>query len=572
MENSSLEIFLILMKIESLPTTYEELQKIIEDAVQSKMGAVISQIGKMKEQLNASREELAASKVRIDYLNERNQYLEEQLKLFTSWRFDRRSEKALPDETHQYRLFNEAEEGVVESITSEATMVVPEHVRKKGGRKPISDKIPRIEIIHDLPESEKTLADGTQLKEIKEETKEIVVSIPKTVYVEKHIHKVYAVPENVEVEGSRIRTAPVKPQMIPKSMASSSLLADVLTSKFCDALPFYRQEKIFERHGVDLPRQTMCQWSMKIHENAKVLQDIMEEDLLKSQILGMDETRVQVLSEADRSNTLNSYMWVCRGGESDKPILLYQYNQSRGGKVVTELLKGYRGYLQCDGYAGYDSGTANLEIKLVGCWAHARRKFKEVEIGGKNTTSAQEALKQIQELYKIESEARDQKLEPDALRKKRQSEAIPILNKFKEWLDKRSVQVPPKSLIGKAVLYALGEWDKLVRYTEDGHIPIDNNLVENAIRPFVVGRKNWLFSGSPGGAEASAFIYSLIETAKANDIEPYWYLFYLFDKFPLARGEDDYRRLLPYNVAMDDLSAHFDKHPTLTAKFNTASA
>jgi transposase len=215
-------------------------------------------------------------------------------------------------------------------------------------------------------------------------------------------------------------------------------------------------------------------------------------------------------------------------------------------------LNGYKGIVQTDGYKGYDFLDKITDIIHVACWIHARRGFKNVTkaAGNKKSSSgnAGTALKYISLLYKIEKEARVQELTPEQLYARRQKEAVPILEEFKKWLDARVEKVPPKSLLGKAIHYTLNQWHRLIQYTTDGIIRPDNNLVENAIRPFVVGRKNWLFSDTVQGARASALIYSLIETAKSNGLEPFWYLKYLFEHLPEAMTEDDFRALLPYNI------------------------
>jgi transposase len=340
-------------------------------------------------------------------------------------------------------------------------------------------------------------------------------------------------------------------QMIPKSMATPSLLAHILTAKFADALPFYRQEKQFKRLGVDLPRSTMCNWAIKVAQACKLLIEFMQRQILQSSVIGIDETTVQVIKEPKRSNC---YMWVFKGGAPDKPIIIFQYHRTRSGDVAGNFLNGYQGIVQTDGYKGYDFLDTAPGVTHVACWVHARRKFVAVTkaLGSKNksqpTGKAGTALKYIRGLYKIEKEAEELSLSPDQLAKKRQEEAAPILDEFKDWLDVVVEKVPPKSLLGKAIGYTLGQWDRLIKYAESGLVKPDNNSVENAIRPFVVGRKNWLFSYTPEGAEASSCLYSLIETAKANGLEPYWYLKYLFENLPEAMTMDEFESLMPQNI------------------------
>ena len=280
--------------------------------------------------------------------------------------------------------------------------------------------------------------------------------------------------------------------------------------------------------------------------------EMLRSEILSGPLVNIDETTVQVLKEPGRENTAKSYMWVFRGGAPDKPALVFQYQPTRGGQAPKDFLNGYQGYIQTDGYSGYDALGVQKGIVHVGCWAHVRRKFYEVvEARQKNsrqkskTGSGDVALSYIKRLYTIESVAKQQEYSAEQIQKIRQEQAKPILDEFKGWLEKRFVQTPPKGLLGKAIAYALNQWPRLIIYLEDGKLRPDNNLAENAIRPFVVGRKNWLFSGHPRGAEASACLYSLIETAKANQLEPYLYFRFLFDRLPSAVNEDHFRSLLP---------------------------
>jgi len=361
----------------------------------------------------------------------------------------------------------------------------------------------------------------------------------------------------VESEEGAVKIAALPPQIIPQSIATPGLLAYILTAKFADALPFYRQEKQFARIGVDLTRATMANWTIRTAEVCRPLIDCLVEEIRSGPLIGIDETTVQVLQEPGRSNTSKSYMWVFRGGDPDKPALIYRYHPTRAGDVAADFINEYRGYIQTDGYAGYDGLDYKPGIIHIGCWAHVRRKFTEVikarqpvkKGQPQKTGSAEVALSYIGKLYQLESRADREELTPEQRRELRQSEATPILHDFKEWLDKRSQQTPPQGLLGKAINYAREQWNRLTGYVQDGRLRPDNNLVENAIRPFVLGRKNWLFSGHPRGADASAAIFSLIETAKANDLEPYHYLRYVFERLPLINRPEDYKNLLPRNLA-----------------------
>jgi transposase len=290
---------------------------------------------------------------------------------------------------------------------------------------------------------------------------------------------------------------------------------------------------------------------MRVAEACEILLTFMQAQILQGPVINIDETTVQVLKESKRSKC---YMWVFKGGTPDKPVILFQYHPTRSGNVASNFLNGYQGIVQTDGYAGFNFLDYIKAIIHVACWVHARRKFMEVtkaagiKKGHLYEGNAGAALKYISKLYKIEKEAQQQGLSPEELRQERQDKSLPILEEFKTWLDAKVDQVPPKSLLGKAINYTLNQWPRLIRYTEDGRISLDNNVVENIVRPFVVGRKNWLFSDTPQGAKASAAIYSLIETAKANGLEPYWYLKYLFENLPEAMTADDFKALMPQNI------------------------
>jgi len=239
---------------------------------------------------------------------------------------------------------------------------------------------------------------------------------------------------------------------------------------------------------------------------------------------------------------------LIRSGPPDPPIVLFHYDPSRSQEVAKKLPAGFQGYVQTDGYQGYNFLEKEEGVTLLACMAHAQRKFADVcKASGKKSKKglAGEGLAFFKDLYRLEARWRDQKLSPEELRIGRQEQALPILDAFKKWLDSYHGKVPPKSLLGKAITYTLNLWPRLVRYTEQGFLHIDNNHVENSIRPFVVGRRNWLFSGSPEGAKASAILYSLVTTAKANGWDPYQYLRRLFEGLVAAETDQDYEALLP---------------------------
>jgi transposase len=490
---------------------------------------------------------------------EKIHYLEEQLRLFKQELFGRSSEKRHEPHPDQMPLFDGNDDhGASETQATDETIVIAAHARKKRGRKALPTDLPRIDVIHDLSEEEKQCGCGQRKSCIGEEVSEKLDYIPARLQVERHIRLKYACEncEGVEDDGPTVMIAPVPVQLIPKSNSTAGLLAYIAVSKFADGLPLYRQQKIFGRLGIDLSRAVMAKWMIQAAGSCTGLIDLLRKDIRGGPLIGIDESPLQVLNEGGRLNTSKSYMWVYRGGQLDCPTLLYQYYRTRSGRVALEFLDDYHGYIQSDDFSGYDHLDLNPNIVHLGCWAHARRKFvKVVKVRKKHRSKranpkslADEALDYIGDLYQIEKEAKRRQLDIMQIYQLRQEKAKPLLDKFKGWLETNLSLTPPKGLLGKAISYTLSNWEKLLIYLEDGRLRPDNNLVENAIRPFVVGRKNWLFAGSPDGAKASATFFSLIETAKANGLEPYAYLRYIFKKLPLAQNELDLKDLLPHNI------------------------
>jgi transposase len=292
---------------------------------------------------------------------------------------------------------------------------------------------------------------------------------------------------------------------------------------------------------------------MQVASACQPLLNLLQEEILAGKYINIDETTVQVLKEPGRDPTTQSYMWVYRRGDPHKQVLLYQYHPTRCAEVVRDFLEGYQGCVQSDGYAGYDFLDKQEGVRHIGCLAHARRKFADiVKAQGKNakSRSAHKAVSFFKKLYKVEKECRVANLSAQETYLRRQEQSKPIVDDFKEWLDKKKLQTPPKGKMGQAVAYNLNQWHRLIGYLEDGRYSPDNNAAENSIRPFVIGRKNWLFSGTPEGAQASAALYSLIETAKANKVEPYSYLRHIFEELPKAETLEDYQVLLPWNVQL----------------------
>ena len=514
--------------------------------------AVVAELLAKQSLIEKKNDELS---LRLRQAERRAEILQEQLNLAIARRFAARSEKIPVD---QMRFFDEAEGAVLvgpevdDGLEDAGIPVTPiaAHVRKKGGRKPLPSVLPRIDVIHELSEADRICPhDGQILSVIGEEVSEQLDIIPATIRVLRHVRLKYACSC-----GQCVKVAPVPAQPIPKSLASPGLLAHTAVSKYQDALPLYRQEEILTRIGVDLPRATLASWMVRAGVLIQPLINLLRDRLLSYDILAMDETPVQVLKEPGKSAQSQSYLWVQRGGPPETPIILFDYDPSRGQDVPLRLLQDFAGILQTDGYAGYSAAVRAYGLTHAGCLAHARRKFDEViKSQGKHKKKglAEEGLTQIQKLYAVEKAARD--MVPDDRRRYRDQYARPLWATLRTWLDTNRPGVPPQTALGKAMAYLANEWDKLVVYLQDGRLEIDNNRTENAIRPFCVGRRNWLFSDSVAGVKASANLYSLIETAKANGLEPYSYLRTIFTDLPKAQTLEDIEALLPTAMRPDQI-------------------
>ena len=503
------------------------------------------------------RDEIAALKAENTGLAARIKILEEQLRLATVKTFAPTSEK-LASLGHPDLFFNEAEAlGTKPEDETQATeTIVPEHTRARGKRMPIDPALPRKRIEHDIPDTEKTCTCGCQLTRIGEVTSEQLDLIPARAQVLQHVRFKYACRtcEGASHDGPAVITASLPAQPLPKSNASPGLAAFITVSKYADGLPLYRLESILARYKISVSRTAMACWMIKLGDVVTPLINLFNDIQLAYDVLQMDETTVQVLKEDGRAAKDKSFMWVRRGGPPGQTVILFDYAATRAGSVPMRLLEDYQGYLQSDDYSGYNAAGRRDGMIPVGCLDHARRRFVDAvkaqhATAGQERGLAPEALLIIRKLYAIEKHARDAKMSTEQRHTLRQEKAKPIWDELRAWLDKNLGAVPPQSLTGKAINYLAADWPRLVRYLDDGRVEISNVLCENAIRPFVIGRKNWLFSDTPAGATASARLYSIIETCKAAGIEPFAYLRHIFEKLPQAITLADIEALLPWNVA-----------------------
>ena len=411
-------------------------------------------------------QEIEKQKREIISYKERYIRLLEEFKLEKSRLYSSSSEKNM-----QPGLFDEADIMLDNELIDQLndTIDIPSYQRKKHPvRKPIPSDIPREIITYDIPASEKICNCGTGLVCIGQEISEQIKYIPAILRVIQHVRPKYACKP---CQGN-VKIAPMPKLLLPKCIAGSELVVYTIIAKYCDHILLYRQEAIWKRLDIDMPRSSLCGWLMKVAELYKPLVLLMQQQLIAYDYVQADETTVQVLQEVGRDNKTKSFMWCYRGGGS-KPILIYEYQPTRGGYHAENFLAGFKGYLQSDAYSGYNFANRSQDIVKIGCMAHARRKFADIIKMTKTNGLAQEAIKFFKSLYKIETEAQEKNLSPDERHHLRKQKSVIILESFKNWLDTHLTKTSPQSKIYEAIRYSLTNWGYLNNYLKDGRIEID---------------------------------------------------------------------------------------------------
>jgi transposase len=484
--------------------------------------------------------------------------------------FGTKSEKWTPEDERQGRLFNEAEEeAFAQKDANQAgscveTREVGPYIRKahnkNQGRKPLSADLPRKTVTHDIPENEKVCACGEVLTCIGSEKTERLHIKPAevSVIVEEKLKYACKKCEGTSSYSPGVITAKGKKHLLPGSIATSSLLAWSLSEKFEFALPFYRQEKRLSHIGVHIPRATLSGFAIRTGIACKPLYELLVRHIQSGSLINADETTVQVLNEPGRKPQDKSYMCVYLGGASDKRGVVFSYTTSRASEVHKKFLANFNGVLQTDDLSVYHTAVRDLnanrivpeKITHLLCWAHARRKFHQAW----QVTKSEHAAKAIEFIRSIfDLEMLREGHSKNGFLKLRKNQADILFSEFKSWMSDLYPQVPPGSPIGKAIAYTLDNWEQLVLYINDPECVPSNNLAENAIRPFVIGRKNWMFCETQAGAEASAILYSLVESAKLASLKPYDYHWYIFEKLPCAVTKGDWKALLPFNLTPEQI-------------------
>ena len=483
----------------------------------------------------------------ITSLTLQNEWLLEQLKLSKKKLFGRSSEQAEQMVMDQLSLTMNEVEAYIFGMNSagKAPVAVKAHERKRQSGN-VLDVVPEgtpTEVVeHRLPEDERICsACGSKLVEIGKEVRRSLMMKPAKFWVREDVYYTYAC-KNCEQETgeANIVKAARGPALLPCSFASAEAVAHIVIQKFVMYSPLYRLEQEFNRQGLRLSRQTMANWLLNISEKwLRPVYDTLREQLCREPVLHADETTLQVLKEPGRSSTSKSYMWLYRtSGCAKQSIVLYEYQPTRKAEHAEAFLKGFSGWLHADGYQGYHKLPEN--IRVVGCWAHARRKFDEA-LQTLPKEMQRDAPAVIGEcycprLFKLEQAFAE--LTPEERYEKRLEQEKPVLDALLSWANEMQAKTALKSALGRAIHYLLEQWPYLTRYLEDGRLELSNNRAERSIKPFVMGRKNWLFANTPGGAQASAVIYSLIETAKENALDPYRYLLWVLQNAPQLSETD----------------------------------
>jgi transposase len=478
--------------------------------------------------------------------------LHHQLFVLKNAKFGRKSEKL--EEDKQLDLgFDEAELLAAQDVELEELIEIKTVTikKKRPGRKPLPKSMPYIEHIHDINDADKQCACGCVLTHIGNETSEQLDVLPQVTYRVINIRKKYACKSCEDT----ITTAKPPKQPFPKSIATAGLVAAIIDAKFNRHLPLYRQEDMFKSMGAEISRTNLGNWVVKAAELLKPIVDKMVAQIQNYDVAYADETVLQVLNEQGKLSTSTSYMWLFGGGPPDKRCFVYQYHSSRQDAIAKQFFDSFEGYLHADCYSAY----VNLDksrIKHAACMAHARRYFVDIVKATKNKPGiAKSAVEWFAKLYAIEKQLKEEKALIEQIKQTRMTEAQPILTRFRQWLLTQQQTVLPKSPLGKALFYSIKHWNSLTQYINDGRLEIDNNRSERAIKPFVIGRKNWLFNTSTKGADASSVLFSLVQTCKVHDVDVFSYFKFALESVAKCTNEHDIQQLLPYNVKPELLMA-----------------
>lgn len=495
----------------------------------------------LADQLQGALLRIKADGEKLKHFEEENERLHEMLRELKRWRYGVKTERWESDEQmtfNEVEYFSKKPDPSSEDASNDE-ITIKEHTKNRGHRKPLPDDIEREVLVIELPESERVSSDGvTPLKIIGYEVSEKLSYEPAKVKVIEIRRAKYGVDS-----GDYEKTAPHAPAIIPRSYATPELVASIVTKKYAYGMPLFRLEEMFEEIGVHLPRQTQARWVMAHAEASIPVYNILCERLLNSFYISCDETHTQVLKEDGKSAETKSWMWVRSTPHAKNKIILFDYDPSRSAEAAKKLFDDFKGYVQVDGYAGYNFLEKQSGVFRIGCNMHGRRYFEQAKTEGAKSgkTLAEVALKFYQQLYDLDAEFKT--LDLDEKQAQRLEKHKPLWVEFKSWVEQNIKKVPPKSKLGKAFKYFTNEYEYLIGYLQDPRLEMDNGFVERAIRKFAIGRNNWMFSDTEAGADASAMFYSLLCTAKINGVKTYEAMKYLFEELPKAKTVEDIENL-----------------------------
>ena len=544
--------------------------------------ALTQRVAELEQQLTDERRQSAEKQRDLEHAAQRQHnkqqrlidQLQAQLRALQQQRFARSSEKH-PGQV-ELQFFNEAELLQLEAVLAEQPdtrdgVAVTAHTRKPKRSHALPAQLPRVEVVHDLEDADKVCACGETLSLIGHESLEQLSVIPLQYYVILHKKCKYA----CSCKNAGVRTASMPNQPLPGSQASPQVIAQTLVAKFHDGLPLYRQEKIAAREGLELPRAKLARWQIDGSAVFQPLWNLLQDTFFSHDIAWADETGLQVLKEDDRAPENKSYLWIRRGGPPAKPVVLVDYSPSRSGETAYSLLDDFAGYLVCDAYAGYNKAIERNALKPVFCNDHARRKFMDVlkSVGKSKTKSkrnkttspgtegwvATKAIAFYKTLYRLEKTIHTLSAEDKFTR--RQEQAVPAWEAFIAWAKEVQRLGVAHKETRVALNYLLKHETGLRRYCDDGRLPISNILAEHVAKAIAVPRKNFLFADTPAGADASARIYSVLETAKANGHNPQRYLSVLLTELPNATTIEQVEALLPWKLSLEEVNRRYALYP-----------
>ena len=515
--------------------TAQTLDNMDAQALREVVRGLIVRVHEHEQTIAASRIEIFEHKRELNYRQAKIDKLTHEIALNRRWRFGQHAERLDPAQASLLEDTLDADiaamEVELEELTASKKTNAPRQLPKRVA---LPANLPRVEFRHEPGSG--TCRCGCQLKRIGEDVSEKLDYTPGLFTVERHIRGKWAC-----LDCKTLIQAPVPPQIIDKGIATAGLLAQVLVAKFADHLPLYRQENIFARAGMELPRSTLAQWVGICGVRLQPLVDALRDVVLTHRVLHADETPVQMLKPGNKK-THRAYIWAyAPGAHEDLKAVIYDFAEGRSGENARNFMGDWRGNLVCDDFSGYKLSFAQ-GVTEVGCMAHARRKFFELHVANKSQI-AEQAIKLISQLYDIEREAKE--LDPDARRTLRQAKSRPIADVMFEWMRLQRIKITDGSGTARALDYTLKRWQALTRYIDDGQLPIDNNHIENQIRPIAIGRRNWLFAGSLRAGQRAAAVMSLIQSAKMNGHDPYAYLKDVLTRLPTQKASQ-IAELLPH--------------------------